>query len=83
MAREVESVHQFTHSAPYSFEKEKTVVRCDDGTVYEFEVSESSPEPRLVRSVRPDGTFAHTNTNGRLPAAVKETASDMFGRWSK
>lgn len=83
MTRQVESVHQFTHSAPYSFDKRKTVVRCDDGTVYEFEKSESAPNWRIVRSVKPDGSLTHTSTSGRLPAAVKETADTILTGWSK
>lgn len=83
MAREVESVHQFTHDPKYRLEKELTVVRCDDGTVYEFEQATDEPKPKLAKSHQPDGSLSHTTTRGRLPSAVKETASVLLNGWEK
>jgi hypothetical protein len=83
MARTVESVHQFTHSPKYRLDKELTVVRCNDGTVYEFERPKDKPSPKLAKSHQPDGSLSHTSTRGRLPAAVKETAKTLLGGWEK
>jgi hypothetical protein len=83
MAREVESVHQFEHNPRYRLAKHKTVVRCKDGTVYEFEQAIDEPKPKLAKSHQPDGSISHTSTRGRLPAAVEETANVLLGGWEK
>jgi hypothetical protein len=86
MARDVNSVHEFTHDPPYGLEKEKTVVRCDDGTVYEFEQSDSLPKdapPRLVRAFQPNGRMTHVDGQKVLPDAVEETVETLLGGWSK
>lgn len=87
MARDVESVHTFTHQpSKFAMEKAKAVVRCDDGTVYEFEehdgLAKDQP-PRLVRAFQPDGSMSHTGARKILPEAVEETAETLFGGWSK
>lgn len=86
MQRQVESVHTFTRNPKYRMQKEKVVVRCDDGTVYEFEDSNSLPKgspPRLVRGFQPDGSLTHTGSYKRVPDAVDETLDTLFGGWSK
>ena len=87
MGREAETIHTFTHQ-PHKFamEKEKTIVRCDDGTVYEFEETESLPAdagPRLVRAFQPEGEMTHISGRKILPSAVEETVETLFGGWSK
>lgn len=87
MGREAESVHTFTHQ-PHKFamEKEKAVVRCDDGTVYEFEETDGMAKdapPRLVRAFQPDGEMTHISGRKILPSAVEETVETVFGGWSK
>lgn len=82
MAREPESVHEWTEDRRFSLRKEKTVIRCDDGTVYEFEQAEGNPSPRLVRGFKPNGRITHLD-GGRLPSAVKETAKDLLGGFTK
>jgi hypothetical protein len=86
MAKEVESVNTFTRDRKYRLNKDITIVRCDDGMVYEFEEVEGAPAekgPRLRKSIRPDGSFAHTTARKILPGAVEETMETMFGGWSK
>lgn len=83
MAREVESIHQFEHSQPYGLNKHKTVVRCDDGAIYEFEQADGRPEPRLVRGFQPDGDLTHVSGAKILPSAVEETVSAVLSGWSK
>jgi len=83
MAREVESVHQFEHNPRYRLAKHMTVVRCDDGTVYEFEQAIDEPKPKLAKSHQPDGTLSHTSTSSRLPSAVEETVDVLFNGWEK
>lgn len=85
MAREIESVHTFAYK-PHKFalEKEKAVVRCDDGAVYEFGRATDGPATyRLIRRFQPDGSLS--TSNGILPAAVKQTVSSLFGDdgWTK
>lgn len=86
MAREVEQVRTFTHNEKFSPTKEKTVVLCDDGSVYEFEktdgMARDSP-PRLVRSFDPDGTMRNVTGRKALPATVEETVETILGGWSK
>lgn len=87
MARETESVHTFTHQ-PHKFamEKEKTIVRCDDGAVYEFEETDGLAQdapPRLVRAFQPDGSMTHVSGHKVLPSAVEETVETLLGGWSK
>jgi hypothetical protein len=87
MARETESVHTFTHKPhTLAMEKEKTVLRCDDGAVYEFEESDGMARgepPRLVRAFQPDGEMTHISGRKVLPSAVEETVETLFGGWSK
>lgn len=87
MARDAESVHTFTHKAhEYGMEKEKTVIRCDDGAIYEFEDADSLAKdapPRLVRAFQPDGEMTHISGRKILPSAVEETVETIFGGWSK
>lgn len=87
MAREIESVHTFDHQThEYGMEKEKTVIRCDDGAVYEFEESDSlarDTPPRLVRVFQPEGHISPAENFSRLPEAVDETVETLFGGWSK
>lgn len=86
MSRKVESVHTFTRDPKYRMTKEKTVVRCDDGTVYEFEDSDSIPKhdpPRLVKAFQPDGSVTHTGARKVLPQAVEETVEGLLGGWSQ
>jgi len=86
MSRNVTQVRTFTHNPKFGMEKEKTVIRCDDGSVYEFEDSDSVPKtepPRLVRAFQPDGRMTHIDTREVLPDAVKETCNSLFGGWSK
>jgi hypothetical protein len=83
MARDVESVHTFTHEPKYRLNKEMCVVRCDDGTVYEFEKPTDEPHFTLAHSIQPDGELRHTTTKGRLPSAVEETVSVLLNGWSK
>jgi hypothetical protein len=84
MAREVTKTEQYTHK-PHKFalKKERTEIHCDDGTTYIFERASDEPAPRLVRGEHPDGSVTHTNTSGRLPSAVKETAEAVLDGWSK
>jgi hypothetical protein len=83
MARTVESVHQFTHEPKYRLTKEMCVVRCDDGTVYQFEQAIDEPSPKLAKSHQPDGSLSHTNTSSRLPSAVEEAVDVLFNGWEK
>lgn len=83
MAREIETVHQFEHSQKFGLSKEKTVIRCDDGAIYEFEKAADQLHHRLVRGFQPDGTMTHIGTSSRLPEAVSETVAMMFAGWSK
>jgi hypothetical protein len=83
MARTVESVHQFAHEPKYRLAKEMTVVRCEDGSVYQFEQPHDSPNPRLAKSHQPDGSLSHTNTSSRLPSAVEETVGVLLNGWKK
>lgn len=84
MAREIESVHEFTHkSHKFGLPKDITVLRCDDGAVYEFIRPDGEPNHRLARRFQPDGELS--TSSGVLPGAVKELAEDLFGenRWVK
>lgn len=87
MGREAESVHTFTHKAHrHALEKEMTVVRCDDGTVYEFEKTDGQPRdapPRLAKAFQPDGEMTHISGRKILPSAVEETMDTLFNGWSK
>lgn len=87
MSRQVESIHTVTHKAHrHALEKELTVVRCDDGTVYEFEKTDGQARgspPRLVRGFQPDGSMTHTTGRKVLPNAVEETVETVLGGWSK
>lgn len=83
MARQVESVHQFTHEPKYRLDKEMCVVRCDDSTIYAFEKPQDEPHFKLAHSVQPDGSLSHTNTSSRLPAAVEETVGVLLSGWEK
>jgi hypothetical protein len=84
MARKTESVHQFERDPKYRLTKEKTVVRCDDGAVYEFERPKDEPLARLVVGFQPDGSKTHTGKRmPRLPDAVEETVETLLGGWSK
>lgn len=86
MGREAETVHTFDHDPKFRLSKEVTVVRCDDGTVYEFEKAKDEPEslaPRLVRGVLPDGEVVNQGTRKALPAAVEDTVETLLGGWSK
>ncbi len=83
MARSIESVHQFEHSQPYGLPKDKTVIRCHDGAVYEFERAEGRNSARLVRGFQPDGSMSHVGSSSRLPAAVEETVSMLLTGWSE
>ena len=85
MAREIETMHEFVHK-PHKFalEKEKMVLRCDDGAIYEFgRAVDESETYRLVRRFQPDGELS--TTKAILPAAVKQTVSDVLGEngWMK
>ncbi len=85
MAREIESVHTFAYK-PHKFalEKEKAVVRCDDGAVYEFgRATDGAATHRLIRRFQPDGSLS--TSNAVLPAAVKQTVNSLLGEdgWSK
>lgn len=86
MARETESVHQFEHDPQFRLSKEMTVIRCDDGTVYEFEKPKDEPDgiaPTLARAHQPDGSITHTGSRAVLPDAVEETVETLLGGWSK
>ncbi len=86
MAREVESVHTFSQERKYRLDKEVTIVRCDDSTVYEFEDVDGAPDsqpPRIRKAIQPDGSFTHTGSRKILPSAVEETLDTLFGGWSK
>lgn len=83
MAREIESVHRWTEDPTYGLTKERTVVRCDDGYIYEFAQAIDEPYAKLVRGFDDDGAMSHVNRSPRLPNAVKETADSLFSRWSK
>lgn len=85
MAREITSMHEFVHK-PHKFalEKEKMVLRCDDGAIYEFgRAVDESEAYRLVRRFQPDGQLS--TSKAILPAAVKETVSSVLGEsgWYK
>ena len=85
MARSVQSTHEFTFQRNfYSLEKEKFVVRCDDGAVYEFgRPTDGRKTFELIRRFQPDGELS--TSNGVLPAAVVQAANERFGEsgWSK
>ena len=85
MAREIESVHEFSHkSHQFGLEKEKLVVRCDDGAIYEFGRAVDEPDTfNLVRRFQPDGSLS--TSRAILPAAVKESVNTLLGEdgWSK
>lgn len=77
MAREIDNVQTFTHKiSPWSLEKEKVVMRCDDGAIYEFERPTDEPNFELRCRYQPDGTLS--TASGRLPSAIKETAGALF-----
>lgn len=84
MGREPESAHQFEHqTSKWSLPKEMFVVRCDDGTIYEFESPKDTPEGfTLTHAFQPSGEMTHT-TKKVLPAAVEETVETLIGGWSK
>lgn len=85
MEREVQQIHEFEQNRKFDQRKEKTVVRCDDGAVYEFEKTEGmardSP-PRLVRSYDPDDSLPNVSRKV-LPNAVEDTVETLLGGWSK
>lgn len=84
MAREIESVHTFTHKThKFALEHECLVMRCDDGAVYEFGKAVDEPTFRLVRRFKPDGTLS--TSRAILPAAVKQTVNELLGesKWHK
>lgn len=86
MTRKPESVHTFEHDPEYRLTKEVTVVRCDDGSVYEFEKTDGQPKgapPRLTKAFQPDGSMTHTGARKILPDAVEETVDTILGGWSK
>lgn len=86
MSRNVESVHQFRHEPKFRLSKDMTVVRCGDGTVYEFEKPTDEPDgisPTLTRAYQPDGSVTHTGSRAILPDAVEETVETLLGGWSK
>lgn len=86
MGREVDSIHQFEHSPKFRLAKEMTVVRCDDGTVYEFERPADRPDShefRLTHAFQPNGEMTHTGARKILPEAVEETVETVLGGWSK
>lgn len=81
MARQVTNVQQFTHEPQFRLPKEMVVVRCDDGSVYEFESPLDTPEPfRLTRRFQPDGSW--TTSRGILPSAVESAVSSLV-EWVK
>lgn len=85
MGRKAESAHTFVRDPRFGLVKEITVVRCDDGCVYEFVETEDFPAskpPRLRRAYQPDGSMSHTSKK-ILPSAVEETVESLFGGWSK
>jgi hypothetical protein len=67
----------------YRLTKEKTVIRCDDGTVYEFVQPDGHPRPRLVQSFDPDGTVRNKSGQKRVANAVNKTVNRLFGSWDK
>lgn len=84
MAREVESVHRFEHQRhKHALKKERLILRCDDGAIYEFGKATDAPAFRLVRRFQPDGSLS--TSRGVLPAAIKQTANDILGEksWHK
>lgn len=83
MAREVESIHQFRHDPKFRLAKEKTVIRCDDGSIYEFSQADGSPRPRFTRSFDPDGTMRNVSGRKMLASAVEETVDTLFEGWEK
>lgn len=83
MAREVATVHAFRHDPPFRLAKDKLVVRCDDGAVYEFEQPDGNPRPRFVRSFDADGTVRNTGSNKRLADAVEAVATELLGTWEQ
>lgn len=83
MGREAATVHQWTEEPKFRASKERTVIRCDDGYIYEFERLEDQPLPRLVRGFKPSGEMSHLSGSKILPAAVKETVDSLFTRWEK
>lgn len=83
MAREIESVHQFEHNPRYRLAKHMTVIRCDDGAIYQFEQAIDEPHPILTKSHQPDGSLAHLGSSSRLPDAVEETVDVLFNGWKK
>lgn len=86
MAREIESVHQFTHDPKFRLGKEMCVIRCDDRTVYQFEKPVDRPDRvgyRLVKAFQPDGSVSHQGARKILPDAVEETVETLLGGWSK
>lgn len=83
MARDVASVHAFRHDPKFRLSKNKLVVRCDDGAVYEFEEADGNPRPRFVRSFDPDGTVRNTGSNKRLAKSVEVIANECLGEWDR
>lgn len=84
MGREPQTVHQFTHKQhEYALEKEHTVIRCDDGAVYEFVQPDGRPRPRFVRSFDPSGEMKNTGSHKRIASAVEETVDTLFNGWEK
>jgi len=83
MSRNVESIHQFRRDEKFRLTKDFTIIRCDDGTIYEFEKPKGNPRPRLVRSFDPDGTVRNKSGRKMLASAVEETVETMFGGWEK
>jgi hypothetical protein len=81
--REVSTIHQFRTDPKYGLSKTRTVIRCDDGSVYEFVEAEGNPRPRFMRSFDPDGTMRNTGTRKRMAQGVKETVNTLFDGWDK
>jgi hypothetical protein len=83
MAREVQQVYEYTHDKKFQLTKEKTIIRCDDGAVYEFEQVGDRPFARFVRSFDPDGTMKNTGGRKMLAGSVEEMADTLFNGWKK
>lgn len=83
MTRNVESIHQFRHDPKFRLSKDKTVIRCDDGAIYEFEQADGRRQPRFIRSFDPDGTMKNVSGRKMLAGAVEETVDTLFEGWEK
>lgn len=87
MGREVEQVRTFERNPKFGLRKQKLILRCNDGAVYEFEKAAGHPSdepPRFVRSFDGSGTkMRNTGARKRLPDAVEETVETLVGGWTK